>query len=410
MRLLVTLVLLLLAAAPAHAATVRVDREVYDDFRDDIHTTTLVYRAGTGERNRVRVDVRGRTVTVVDAGARLRPGRHCRALTRHRARCRLDRRLDPFFHAFLGDRDDRFREASRAGFVYDVLGGRGADRITGGPGQDLLAGEAGDDVLRGGGGADELRDGPGRDAVDAGAGRDLLLSTDARDPVADRFDGGAGPDLLSYRTRRERVAGRLGGRAGERGEHDRMTAVEGLRGGARDDVLRGTDGPDLLDGGPGPDRLYGYGGDDGLRLARIDGDVVFAGPGDDTIAAGNPDEVAADAHCGPGRDRANVADEGFLLRPDRQRAVDPYQGVRLASRAALGRRRIALRLPCAYADRPAVRRVHLTAAGRSVAEGRRGAGKGVCRVVLRVALLLRHARVVHLHYYGDPRWSFVLRP
>ena len=392
---------------PASAATVRVERDVFEDIRDDIHTSLIDYQAGLGERNRVVVRQHDGIVLISDRGARLRAGRRCQSLGRHRARCRLDADLDPYFSARLGDRADRFQERSPADFSYDVLGGPGPDRLLGGPGNDVLSGENGNDVVRGGGVYDVLRDGPGRDRVDGGAGGDLLLSND-RDAVADdRFAGGAGRDELSYKDREGSVVGRLGRTVGERGEHDRMTGVEQLTGGRGDDVLRGTSGADGLSGRGGADRLYGYGGADHLDTGISRGSRVFAGSGNDRITANGGVRIA----CGPGSDRVRLNETAPLLRPDCERVGDAYDKALFpAQPLRVTRRGVELELPCADEAHPRVRRVRLLVGGNVRAQGARGVGKGACRVGLRLTQPLRRPVVARLRYFGEPNWAFVLRP
>lgn len=406
MRLAAALLLLALAgAAPASAATVRVSSYDFEDIREDVHTTTMRFVAKAGERNRLTVRSAGQAVVFVDRGARLRAGRRCRSITRHKARCRFDGGYrDQYFRVTLGDRADAYRARSFTGVTPDVRGGDGPDRLRGGPGSDELRGGRGDDTLGGGGGPDVLRDGPGADAVDGGAGRDDLHT----DPGDDRLDGGAGRDTVSYEDRSAPVTATLGATSGQPGERDRLVAVEALVGGEGDDVLRGTEGADVLDGGRGgADRLYGRGGDDELDGSSGAGDRFYAGPGADRIQT----YAASRVSCGPGRDVALAFEDDLpLLRPDCERFGSGAKRLWPAQPLRTTRRTVVMRLPCATRDRLRLRRVQLLAGGAVIAQGRRRAGKGTCRVRLRARAPL-HRTIARVHYVGGgPDWRIVLRP
>ena len=185
-------ILLLLLAAPAQAAHVRV---VTTHGADEISvgsttTRTLRFVAAPGERNRVRiVQPTPARVVIADDGATLRAAKGCTSRGAHTAVCRLPvasglRRLD----LELGDRSDR---VSPQGSVLDmavaagpgdddIITAFGSDRVSGGPGDDRIAGGeqsdrlfggAGDDVLIGALGDDILVDGPGHDRLRGGARR-----------------------------------------------------------------------------------------------------------------------------------------------------------------------------------------------------------------------------------------------
>src|SRR4051794_18018488 len=184
---------LTLALAPAaRAADVRVDGGC-DKYHSCLYT--VVFRAAPGERNAVAVSTTG-AATVVDRGARLAPGRMCRALDEQTVRCDVTGPVT----LSLGDGDD----------TLEVSGSAGVD-VTGG---------SGDDTLQGGRGNDRLQGGPGDDDLDGGGGNDALDYADHRAPV--RVDLAHGPG------------------AGTRGERDHFQNFESAAGGRGDDVLAGT--------------------------------------------------------------------------------------------------------------------------------------------------------------------------
>jgi Ca2+-binding RTX toxin-like protein len=152
-------------------------------------------------------------------------------------------------------------------------------------------------------------------------GIDLDVSHDGAHPDVDVFshavsrghytlDGRAGEDRLSSSGRGPELLGPL------------PEGSDVLRGGAGDDLLLGGPRKDVIRGEAGADRIYGRGGEDRIdpgpgadrvhggrgadlitALAAVEedgiGDLVYGGPGDDSIAVvnGNPDRV----ECGGGR-------------------------------------------------------------------------------------------------------------
>ena len=167
------------------------------------------------------------------------------------------------------------------------------ENLTGGAGNDRLTGGAGTNVLSGG---------SGNDLFDGGLGGDLLL-------------GGAGTDTADYSARLTPVTADPDGAAddGEAGENDQVeTDVEGLAGGAGNDVLTGAAGTNLLSGGAGDDKIDGAQGDD-----DIDGgdgnDELRGGTGVDVVrgAAGADwvwlrDGASDVVRCGSGADIATL--------------------------------------------------------------------------------------------------------
>lgn len=342
------LALLALAALPSTAQAANVRFEFLEENEDRFDVTTdysLSVSARRGERNRISLRLRGDVYDVRDlGGARLSSGsQECSRVSRSRLLCEYDGPLDRIV-VTLGDRDDR---ATVLGATYPapvhVLGGAGRDRVrtsaagtgdggTGddrlegagsfGPGDLLLAGGAGNDRLLGGRGAQTLVGGTGRDFLQGGSGDDRLKVSDgARARVRDTADGGPGADVASYEGRHAPVRLALGGRV--TGSEDRVRGVEGLEGGAGDDVLTGTDGPNLLDGLEGSDRLEGRGGADTLRSGSggaAGKDVMDGGGGDDVLT---PDPfpsvdgpVAFGVVCGEGADRVTQSSAFVLVGGD----------------------------------------------------------------------------------------------
>lgn len=169
-----------------------------------------------------------------------------------------------------------------------IFGGRGNDRLYGGGGRDRLHGGRGNDRLHGGRGSDRLEGGPGDDRLRGGRGNFDVLHGGAG---SDRLDGGPGRhDVASFRGAGGPVVVDLGAGRVDGAESDRLRRIEDAVGGTGDDLLIGSERSlNRLDGGPG---------DDTLRAAGP-GDLAFGGPGSDVC-----DGFAATVSCGPGRSRA----------------------------------------------------------------------------------------------------------
>jgi len=241
----------------------------------------VIYLAGAGERNDLRVERVGeRAVRVEDAGATIAPADGCRpedgrpgAVT-----CFVGDLQRWEVIAGLGDGDDAF--TGLAARKTSVDGGPGNDRLTGDPAsrtaarhaevgreddslgeENRLAGGPGDDLLVGGAGMDSLVGGPGDDRLQGGAGQDDLCGDEVRSFCVDTV---AGNDVLD------------GG-----SWHDTLTGAAG------DDVLVGGHGHDLLDGRSGNDWLDAATGEQ--PLARGPGgflhEAVLTGPGQDIVLA-----------------------------------------------------------------------------------------------------------------------------
>ena len=237
----VVLASLALPCAPALASSVRVN------YPKD----ALVYRAASGERNRVAITAaksstsqgdRYVTFTVSDSVA-IQPGTGCERPESGDRRF-VECELFGSAHAVLrlGDRSDRARVLSTFDKVL-VDGGLGDDVLIGGPGNDTLLGGHGTDNLLGGRGVDELF------ARSYGVSRDV---------TADR-----------------------------------------LRGGRDSDLLMGSAGPNLIDPGPGADQVSAGGGRD-IVYARDDAvDQVHCGAGEDSAVTDGFDYPLACEHHEP---------------------------------------------------------------------------------------------------------------
>jgi len=290
----------------------------------------LVYVAGPGERNDVTVEtIDNARLRIADPGAVITATGTCRSIDAHNAVCRPQGKGEFLYEAkvALGDLDDHLMVQDRSGDIeLTAEGGPGGDVLTGGPNEfsgSVLDGGDGNDqlyaaplggvplgaTLRGGSGddqlhgsdkaGDELDGGGGLDQLYGGGGYDSLTDGD-RDgslagaaPDADTLDGGPGVDEVSYKLRKRSVVVRAGviGEGGEPGEHDRLSGIENVSGGAGDDRLigdarsnhfDGSGGDDFLAGGAGRDNLSGGRGDD-----RLDGgeglDSLYGERGSDRL-------------------------------------------------------------------------------------------------------------------------------
>jgi hypothetical protein len=276
-------------AATAATVTARGDRVHYVAAPGELNDVSLAYpRIGFGTR-------------ISDSGAVITALRPCRSIDAHTSLCPLAG-VTQSVHLTLGDLDDRVTPTEH--FSFDLV-------IDGGPGNDVLRGtdyKHGSDRLDGGGGQDELYGDGGADTLTDGD-RDGAAGDAA--PGPDTLDGGRGDDTLSYaqRTTGVRVRTGAGADAGERGEHDRVAAMENLVGGVgndrllgdrHDNSLRGRAGNDTIDGRDVGDELYGGPGDDRL----------FGGRGSDALYGGTGTDVFA---CGAGSDRSHDVQAGEAL-------------------------------------------------------------------------------------------------
>jgi Ca2+-binding RTX toxin-like protein len=154
-----------------------------------------------------------------------------------------------------------------------ILGGAGIDTIDGAGGNDTLSGGNDGDTVRGAGGDDTVNGDGGDDSLSGGDGSDSLGGGDGDDTLdgnagSDGINGGNGTDAADYSSRLSDLSVSADGNAGdgETGENDSVGAdVEGIGGGAGNDLLRGNGGAGSFSGGAGSDTLDGGGGADLLR-------------------------------------------------------------------------------------------------------------------------------------------------
>jgi len=342
LRLLLAIVLVLLPAPGAFAATASVG-EIDTEDRYSPTRPALFFSAAPGERNQLAVSKSTGHVLLRDAGARVLAGRGCTAIDERTVRC-----VDPSFVSIdAGDGDDAvtIQSMPQTTTMVRASGGDGADTLSGagslfgGPGRDLLtgspqpcsgycaapvlAGGAGDDVLRGGAGSEVLIGDGERPGVFGAEGPDLGSGDDV-------IDGGGGRDRVDYSERSVGVRVDLGDSApdGARGERDRLESIEDVTGGSGADVLLGDAGANALVGGPGRDLLSGRGGRDSLiggtgadtlrggdgndnLGANVQGDKAFGGAGDDRLSPSH--RGAGRLECGSGVDTVAGEPRGQLL-------------------------------------------------------------------------------------------------
>ena len=119
-----------------------------------------------------------------------------------------------------------------------------------------------------------------------------LMGTTGDDVIAgssltDVISGNTGFDIVDYGDATTAIAASLLSGAGTAGDAlgDSYTGIEGLVGGAGDDVLTGNSLNNYLGGGAGSDTLFGGEGDDVLD-GGIGADVLQGGIGDDVLIGG----------------------------------------------------------------------------------------------------------------------------
>ncbi|HET8527048.1 MAG TPA: hypothetical protein VFM81_10490, partial [Actinomycetota bacterium] len=213
----------------------------------------------------------------------------------------------------------------------DVLvGTAGSDVICGGGGGDVLVPNGGVDTIDGGNGFDfvSLDGASGGGTVDLTTGtasapgitvsiqriegvigtpfNDMLIGNGADNDFLglggdDAIDGGGGFDFVRYDFALGRVKTDLRQRSAQGEGADALTAVEGVVGGAKDDILTGDGTPNILVGLNGDDRLWGLGRPDTL-IGGPGADVLFGGRGNDSLTGG-PGADSCDV--GPGRGSAS---------------------------------------------------------------------------------------------------------
>ena len=249
-----------LCAAMTPGTVGRLDRAGQGRATEEGPWAGVEYRAAPQEANRVLlVTVDDQTIEVTDSGAVILPGRGCRSVDAHTARCSTAATGGQGLigsNLSLGDMDDA-AESRGPGLTAD-----------GGPGNDLLQSSS---IAAG-----DLDGGGGRDTLLGGRNMDTLIDGDTSGASdSDVLDGREGGALLSYARRTAPVRVDLsapGAGAGEAGEADVIRSIVAVRGGAGSDTLLGRS----VEGGAGADRILGTGGDDFLT----------GGPGSDHMSGG----------------------------------------------------------------------------------------------------------------------------
>ena len=194
------------------------------------------------------------------------------------------RDIASYIDSIVGLRVDLTNAATNTGFaagdtfigIEDLAGSIHNDSLFGNTGGNVLYGEVGNDLLYGGGGIDALHGGIGADNLWGGAGADA------------HFGGnGAGIDYARYDDANHgNLTIRLDGGAnvGAAAVGDTYSGIEGLVGGAGNDVIVGNGTNNTLFGQGANDAVYGGGGNDNLN----------GGAGSDNLWGG----AGADAHYG----------------------------------------------------------------------------------------------------------------
>jgi Ca2+-binding RTX toxin-like protein len=169
------LILAIVLATPAHAATVTVsDHEVR-------------YTGKPGEQNVVTATFGTDDITLHDKGTTVTAGAGCAQVDEQTASCPA-----AALRIALGDGDDRvFVEcALRAGLC-------GSATLIGGPGDDSLNGTVRPDILLGGPGNDKLSGGGSGDLLRGGSGDDFLVSGEVdAEETSTRIFCGPGHDTI----------------------------------------------------------------------------------------------------------------------------------------------------------------------------------------------------------------------
>lgn len=286
LRLVVLVALSLLALAPTDAFGAGANVQ---DFGD---RSSVIYYAGPGEQNDLAIAFADGQYVLTDPGATIEARGGCQVVDSeaHKATCPAHGSVGA--EVSTGDEADRISvDLPPPAPPFETLasttlsGGEGNDRIEGGRALDKLRGEQGDDSLAGGDHSDQLDGGPGDDLLDGGS--DYLTSLAGGSGPPDFLDGGPGADVLMggpgiadrvlYGDRSAPVHASLDGQRndGELGENDLIADdVEGLDGGAGDDVLTGNR---QMNG------LFGHQGDDTLDGRHGLHDGIFPGAGSDIL-------------------------------------------------------------------------------------------------------------------------------
>ena len=294
MRLLLLLLVALVPATSAQAATVSLDSDsgAIDEETEEtssLSTASITIIDRLGQVNDLTVRVEGRVVVVTDRAARLTHGKRCTGPPGGAVRCVLPKAEELNLGVDAGAGDDTVR-LTGSGPAYTYLGGgEGADRLTGGADSERLYGGPGVDALRGGPGDDELNG----DDPEFAANLPIPLRGDAPPPVPspDTLDGGPGTDQVTFSERLTSVRVDLAERTAA---EDVVRSIENAEGGEGDDVLLGDDGPQTFSD-IGGDTVDGRGGDDTIEQGAAH---VRGGAGDDFLDGTDARSLA----CGTGVD------------------------------------------------------------------------------------------------------------
>ncbi|MGI8594179.1 MAG: hypothetical protein ACR2ML_07440 [Solirubrobacteraceae bacterium] len=301
---------LLAAPASAHASQVEISATAGTESE-----SFLLFKASKGERNRVRVTLGKKTITIVDRGARRLVAKRasgfggCRQSGRQRVVC-------PNFGLIVQLRDGNDSlsfspdKAGTEKSVTDPLAlAEVADAEAGELGQfALVDAGSGDDRIVGSKFEDTIDLGPGRNKAFGRAGEDRFILEPDGSPDSVRGDGA--PDTIDFRRVKSPVTVDLAaGTATGGGATSRLAGIERVHGGSGADTLLGSARADALYGERGVDRIDGSDGNDLLVGEASFDDVasaneLFGGDGNDVIDASNGKPAPTSrVDCGPGSDR-----------------------------------------------------------------------------------------------------------
>jgi hypothetical protein len=255
---LVAMVVALLAAGPAMAASSDVDLG---------SNGMLTYRAAPGQVNDVTVVDDGSSLTITDLGTdaiTILNDQQCHPTGDPKAvACTGADKVQ----VFTRDLDDTVTLTTGPALISELYGQNGNDTLNGGSGKDLFFGGSGNDILSG-------KDGDDVFLAEAGGDGDDQMS-----------GGGGSADLVSYADT-SGVTVDLGTSLPQdtgSGGMDSFSEIENVNG--------STTGADDLTGGAGPNRFIGSGGGDTFDVRGGGSDVVNCGVGEDTVFADRSDAV-----------------------------------------------------------------------------------------------------------------------
>jgi hemolysin type calcium-binding protein/Big-like domain-containing protein len=244
---LAAMVVALLAAGPAMAATSDIDVR---------SSNLLSYRAASGQVNQVAVSGDGSSLTLTDGGTEsitiLNPLR-CSQTSPQTVTCTGVDKVE----IYARDQDDSVT-ITATGVTSDLYGQNGNDTLNGGSGKDVLTGGDGNDVLSGNDGDDVFR-------------------SEANSDGDDQMSGGNGTgDLASYATTSGVTVDVGTSLPQDTGVGmDSFTDIE--------DVNGSTTGGDKLTGDAAVNTFIGSGGNDEFHVDGGASDIVSCGTGSDDV-------------------------------------------------------------------------------------------------------------------------------